>query len=83
MVLQIVKGQGCCEGRCCCPALVTSIMFFYPDNEQEQVASTALTDAQQQKPIVEKGEGTDSATHIICRGDYDRRCRGQRVLCAS
>ena len=36
-------------------------MFFYPDDEQEQVASTALTDAQQQKPIVEKGEGTDSA----------------------
>ena len=38
MVLQTAKGQGCCEGRCCCPALVTPTFFLYPDDEQERVA---------------------------------------------
>ena len=45
MVLQIVKGQGCCEGRCCCPALVTPSSFFlYPDDERERVVVEDVPD---------------------------------------
>ena len=51
MVLQTAKGKGCCEGRCCCPTLVTSTLFLYPDKEQGQVVSTVSPDAHQVEDV--------------------------------
>ena len=57
---------------------------FYPDDEQELVASTALPDAQQQKPILEKGGGADSARlnptrSILVEDVSDKNSIGMKV----
>ena len=44
MVIQNANGQDCCEGRCCCPALVTPSLFLYPDDEQERVVVEDVPD---------------------------------------
>ena len=54
MVLQNANGQGCCGGRCCCPALVTPSFFLYPDDERERVVVEDVPDDEDedlQEPI--------------------------------